>query len=357
MEIPMKPFGSLRRRAPLLLAALAPLFLAVCADAGPGVTETRTTEAMIQDVLANKEDVTILITDSGMGGLSVAADLSARLPESGVFRNARVVFYNAQFAGTGYNGLDSEEEKALIFGEVLDAMMEQYDPDMILIACNTLSVVYENTEFAKNPPIPVVGIVDTGVDLIADQFQKTPDATAIVFGTLTTIESGVHKDLLVSQGFPEDRIVGQAAHRLAGAIERGPDSEETMTYIRQFVGEALEKVGEPEGPIFGSFNCTHFGFARDQFATAFAEAGYPEVELLDPNPMMSDFLFQPPYLYRHPQTNMTVEVVSKLEFTEQERGAIGPLLRAVSPAAADALDNYTFDPELFQTSFQPPVRD
>jgi len=349
MEILMNRLAGLRRAAAPLLALLAAFSLSACADAGP-----RTTEAMIEDVLANKEDVTILITDSGMGGLSVAADLAARLPESGVFRDARVVFYNAQFAGTGYNGLDSEEEKALIFGEVLDAMMEQYEPDMLLIACNTLSVIYENTEFAKNPPIPVVGIVETGVDLIAEQFEKTPDATAIVFGTLTTIESGVHKDFLVAGGYPEDRIIGQAAHRLAGAIERGPDSEETMTYVRQFVGEALEKVGEPTGPLFGSFNCTHYGYARDQFATAFAEAGYPDVELLDPNPKMSDFMFRPPYLDRYPQTQTSVEVVSKLEFTEQERGAIGPLLRAVSPATADALDRYTFDPDLFQTSFQPP---
>jgi hypothetical protein len=309
MERLMNRLAGLRRAAAPLLAVLAALSLSACADAGP-----RTTEAMIEDVLANKEDVTILITDSGMGGLSVAADLAARLPESGVFRDARVVFYNAQFAGTGYNGLDSEEEKALIFGEVLDAMMEQYEPDMLLIACNTLSVVYENTEFAKNPPIPVVGIVETGVDLIAEQFEKTPDATAIVFGTLTTIESGVHKDFLVAGGYPEDRIVGQAAHRLAGAIERGPD----------------------------------------KFAAAFAEAGYPDVELLDPNPKMSDFMFRPPYLYRYPQTRTSVEVVSKLEFTEQERGTIGPLLRAVSPATADALDRYTFDPDLFQTSFQPP---
>jgi len=338
-----------RRRLPTsLLALLAAFFLATCQDAAP-----RTTEAMIEDVLGNKEDVTILITDSGMGGLSVAADLAARLPESGVFRNARVVFYNGQFHSTGYNGLDSEEQKAQIFDEVLAAMMDQYEPDMILIACNTLSVVYENTEFAKNPPIPVVGIVETGVDVIAEQFEKTPDATAVIFGTLTTIESGVHKDLLVAEGYPADQIVGQAAHRLAGAIERGPDSEETVAYIRQFVGEALEKVGEPTGPLFGSFNCTHYGYARDQFAAAFAEAGYPDVELLDPNPKMSDFMFRPPYLNRHPQTQVDVEVVSKLEFTEQERGALGPLLRAVSPATADALDRYTFDPNLFRTSFQP----
>ncbi len=331
-----------------LLALLATFFLSACADAVP-----RTTEAMVEDILAHQEDVTIVITDSGMGGLSVAADLAARLPESGVFRSARVVYYNAQFHAIGYNGLESEEEKALIFGEVLDAMMEQYQPDMLLIACNTLSVVYDNTEFAKSPPIPVVGIVEAGVDLIAEQFEKTPDATAIIFGTLTTIESGVHEDLLVAAGYPEDQIVGQAAHRLAGAIERGPDSEETMTYVRQFVGEALEKAGEPAGPLFGSFNCTHYGFARDQFAAAFAEAGYPDVELLDPNPTMSDFLFRPPYLHRHPHTQMSVEVVSKLEFTEERRNAIGPLLRAVSPAMADALHHYTFDPDLFQTSYQP----
>ena len=227
-----------------------------------------------------------------MGGLSVAADVAARLPESGVFRKARIVFYNALFHSSGYNGLASEAEKDRIFDAVLRAMNERYHPDILLIACNTLSVVYDRTAFARTAPFPVVGIVETGVDLIARQFAKTPGATALLFGTKTTIESEAHKKALVALGFPAERIHGQACHNLAGAIERGIATEETVGYIRKFVGEALAQAGDVPGPLFASFNCTHFGYARQQFADAFAEAGQPGTELLDPNPLMADFLFK-----------------------------------------------------------------
>jgi glutamate racemase len=312
-------------------------------------------EAMIEDVLQNREDVVIVVTDSGLGGLSVAAELAARLPKSGIFRRARIVYYNALFHDIGYNGLESEAEKARIFDAVLKAMDKRYRPDLLLIACNTLSVVYENTKFSRRAPFPVVGILETGVDLIAQQFEKTPEATAILFATRTTIASETHKNRLVALGIPPGRIVGQACHLLAGAIERGPESEETSALIRQFVGEALEKVGDSSRPIFGSFNCTHYGYARETFAAAFAEAGHPDIALVDPNPRMIDFMFRLPYLHRFLKTDVEVKVVSKLKITEDERAAIGPLIAAVSPAAAEALDEYRLDPELFKVRFKPPV--
>lgn len=324
----------------------------VVASCGPPV---KSRQAQIEGVLSQKEDITILVTDSGLGGLSVAADIAARLPESGVFRKARIVFYNALFHKIGYNGLESEAEKVRIFDTVLRAMEKRYRPDILLIACNTLSVLYDLTPFARRAPFPAVGIVETGVDLIARQFAKTPEATAVIFGTKTTIASEAHKKALVALGIPAERIVGQACHKLAGAIERGTDSEETVGYIRQFVGEALAKAGGAGAPLFVSFNCTHYGYARRQFAEAFAAAGFPAVEILDPNPLMADFMFRPPYLHRYPQTAVTVEVVSKLEITEQERKSIGPLLYVVSPAAADALQNYVFDPGLFEVKFKRPA--
>ena len=121
------------------------------------------------------------------------------------------------------------------------------------------------------------------------------------------------------------------------------------------MGEALAQVGGPGRPLFASFNCTHYGYARRQFAEAFADAGYPAIDLLDPNPRLADFIFRPPYLHRYPATDVTIEVVSKLEITEQERNSIGPLLRAVSPATADALQSYVHDTGLFAVEFKRPA--
>ena len=300
----------------------------------------------------NNEDITILVTDSGLGGLSVAADVAARLPESGVFANAEIIFANSLFhSRSGYNSLDSEEEKARIFDAALNAMTKKYKPDLLLIACNTLSVVYHNTKYAKKADIPVIGIVETGVDLIAQQFDKTPEATAIIFATRTTISSESHKNLLVERGYAAEQIVGQACHRLAGSIERGYDSEETFEFIRGFVPEALQKVPNQEKPIFISLNCTHYGYSMDVWRQVFTEAGFPDIVILDPNPKMTNFLFDNNYMNRYPRTNVTVDVVSKVRVSEQNRESLESLLRISSPEFADALLNYKYDPELFDAQF------
>jgi len=338
----------MKRLAQIVAIVVAASFL------GSACREARDRRAMIEETLTNKKDITILVTDSGLGGLSVAADVAARLPKSGVFEKARIVFYNALFHSSGYNNLKTDAEKVRIFNAVLKAMNRRYHPDLLLIACNTLSVVYDKTPFAERAPFPAVGIVETGVDLIASELEKQPTASVLVFGTLTTIASNAHRNLLVERGFAADRIIGQACHRLAGAIERGTASEETVGYIRRFVGEALAKLKDPATPVFGSFNCTHYGYTRRQFEEAFAAAGRPGIVLLDPNPLMADFIFQPPYLGRCPRTEVSVEVISKLEITKQERASIGPLLRVVSPLTADAFESYTFDPGLFKVKFTPP---
>ena len=311
----------------------------------------KTLDQQLVEFFDNRE-VTILVTDSGLGGLSVAADVAARLPESGIFDKARIVFFNSLFHNrSGYNSLDSEAEKVRIFDTALDAMRKKYHPDLLLIACNTLSVLYDKTRFAKKARFPVIGIVETGVDLIAQQFDKTPDATAIIFATKTTIGSNSHKNRLVDRGYPGDQIVGQACHRLAGAIERGFDSEETMKYIREFVPQALEKRHDPHRTIFASLNCTHYGYSIDQFKEVFKEAGYSDIEIIDPNPMMANFLFESEYLNRYPETRVTIDVVSKTEVSEQERESLGTLLRISSPETDKAFQNYRYDPELFDAKF------
>lgn len=295
-----------------------------------------------------KQEVTILVTDSGLGGLAVAADVAARLPTSGVFIKARIVFFSSLFKkGSGYNSLKSESEKVRIFNIVLKAMEKKYHPDLLLIGCNTLSVIYHKTPFSKKPPFPVVGIVETGADLISQQFKENPEATVIIFATKTTIGSNAHKDLLVSRGYSSDQIVGQVCHRLAGAINRGYNSEETMGMIQNFVDEALEKLDNRKIPIFASLNCTDYGYSMQQFRDAFAEKGYPEIKIIDPNPRMADFLFESQYSNRHPETEVTVEIISKTIIKEEEITSTGSLLQLISPRTAEALRDYQYEPKLF----------
>ncbi len=310
--------------------------------------------ATFADVARTKPDVTILVTDSGLGGLSVAADLAARLPASGIVRSARIVFVNAEpDAVFGYNDMKNDADKVRIFDGALSAMDVRWKPDLVLIACNTLSVVFPRTEHARTGSTQTVEIVGLGAGLIRKELAAKPDETALVFATKTTIESGAHKKLLVEQGVAADHVVGEACPKLAGAIERGVASDETIGYVKKFVAEALEKRPVKGGPLVVSLNCTHFGYVKSLWEQAFAGAGYPGVKVLDPNPLMTDLVLQEGGARRYPETKISVEVVSKVPIDEATRANLGSLLRTTSPETADALGKYVHDPGLFPAKVDP----
>jgi glutamate racemase len=328
------------------------LLLAVIAFAVGGARAEK--PAAFADVVRIKSDVTIVVTDSGLGGLSVAADLAARLPVSGIVRSARIVFVNAEpDVAFGYNDMKLEADKARVFDAALAAMEARYKPDLILIACNTLSVVYGGTDHAKRGGAETIEIVGLGADLLRRELAAKPEATALVFATKTTIESGAHRRLLVGKGVPADHVVGEACPRLAGAIERGVASDETAAYVKKFVAEALEKRPAKTGPIVASLNCTHFGYVKPLWEQAFVAAGYPGVKVLDPNPLMTDFVLKEGGAKRFPKVAVTVEVVSKVPIDAATRANLGALLRDTSPETADALARYRHEPALFPAAVDP----
>jgi len=306
------------------------------------------------EAVRQRGDVTIVVTDSGLGGLSVVAELAAQLPASGIAKSVRIVFVNALLDDAiGYNDLKFEKDRLRVFDAALGAMESRYRPDLLLIACNTLSVLYDKTAHAKAGGTETVGIVGMGADLIDQKLKQNPGGTAVIFATRTTIESGAYPKLLVEKGVPEGRIVGEACHRLAGSIERGADSEETSTYVRTFVAEAIQRLPSNPGPLVVSLNCTHYGYVLDLWKKTFAGLGYPSVTVLDPNPLMAGLVLREGGPKRFPATSVTVEVVSKVKIGPDVQASLGRLLRTVSPRTADALANYRYDPELFNATIDP----
>lgn len=296
-----------------------------------------------------KENVTIAVTDSGLGGLSVMAEAVRRTKEEGVFRRANFIFYNALFSlEGGYNSLKTRREKIEVFSSALENLEKKYHPDLILIGCNTLSVLYPDTAFSRKTKIPVIGIVEAGVEMIAEGLRAQPGAVVILFGTPTTVAEGMHKRMLIKQSFPEERIILESCPELENYIERDYAGEETGMLISACVDEALQKIASPPPPFYASLNCTHYGYSFPLWEKAFEEAGTKPLAILNPNSRMIDILFKSEYRSRFNKTGVSARAVSMVEVGPEKRSTLGKWLERISPETAGALRDYELNPSLFE---------
>ncbi len=94
---------------------------------------------------------TILVFDSGVGGLSVFQEIAKARPD------ARFI-YAADDAGFPYGALSDAALVARV-DSVLDALIAQVQPTVVVIACNTASTVALPGLRARHPDLPFVGTV------------------------------------------------------------------------------------------------------------------------------------------------------------------------------------------------------
>jgi glutamate racemase len=326
----------------LPLAGLAVSILSGPTGAGGQQPATRL------DSFYHKKRVTIAVTDSGLGGLSVMAEASRRMKEAGMFERVDFLFFNALFpTGSGYNSLKTRAEKIRVFDSALKSLKKRYRPDLILIGCNTLSVLYEDTPFSRKTKLPVIGIVGAGVELISRGLQEHPEASVIIFGTPTTVSEGAYAKELERLGFSPERIHSQSCPELESFIERDYQGDETGMLIAGCVNEALEKLGPPLPPLFVSLNCTHYGYALPLWKKAFEEAGVAPLAFLNPNSPIADSLFDEKYMGRYKKTEISAKVISMVEISPSKVESLGRWLHEFSPEVADALRNYDLLPGLF----------
>ncbi len=294
------------------------------------------------------DSITIVVTDSGLGGLSVVADVERKLRESGIFAEVNLVFFNALFdANSGYNSLPSRKSKILMFDRALRALQKHYKPDVILVACNTLSVIYRDTPFAAETSTPVVDIVRGGVELIAGCLSDDPTGKVIVFGTETTINEGVHMAALAERGVQSERVVTQSCPQLAAYIEQDVSSGTTGMLMDAYVSDALAVAGNKDCNVYVSLNCTHYGYALETWRQTFAAHGIVVSGFLDPNTTMADFFTEPKRFESHPDVVIAIRAVSMIEIPENTIASIGSCLKGISPATEEALRNYELHPDLF----------
>ena len=179
------------------------------------------------------------VFDSGIGGLTVVKSLL----EHRLFDE---IVYYGDTARVPYGVKD----RNTIIRYALEAVefFKNFDIDMLIVACNTVSA-YALDEMRAQAPFDVVGVVEPGILAVKNALGNA-DADILVLGTKATVGSGAYQQLLGAHGY--GNIEAKATGLFVPIVEEG-----------LFEGEVLESTMHhyfagcktPDAVILG---CTHF---------------------------------------------------------------------------------------------------
>jgi len=276
----------------------------------------------------------ILITDSGVGGLSVVAYAERFVRTRGFTEPVRLTFANAAPANDyGYNSMPSRAAKIETFDRFLRNVTQRFAPDMIYVACNTLSVLLPDVSISAK------GIIETAVNLLLSALDADPTSAALIFGTQTTIDAGTYPRLLEGRGIEASRIVSQACPGLADTISEDRQGTKARSEIRRCVAEAMAKMPRRDAPIVACLACTHYGYRKEFFAAALGDAA----TVINPNESAVDDLFD----RTGGVHDVEVEVVTRYAIPRTTVETLTWLLIDISPRTVAALRDFVHVPDLF----------
>jgi len=272
----------------------------------------------------------LILCDSGLGGLDIAAPFFRKSgpPEWNlIYFNA---FPDLKF---GYNDLADSAMQEDVFQAVLESM-ESYSPDLCMIACNTLSIVWQRLSKHYQPSFPVMGIIDQAVKAMVSAAQTEPDSHLLILGTATTVSSGVYSDALRANGIADDRIHSLACPGLARLLEKDPAAPEVRQRIEGYAETAAEMLKCSE-KLHLCFCCTHYGYAETFWKQEFARH-FSKIGIINPNRELE-----------LPGRAESFSYHSRLELEDHQRKAMADWFAASAAPISEALRRSHAESELF----------
>lgn len=205
----------------------------------------------------------ILLSDSGVGGLTVLAELRQLLP------NAPVI-YAADLAGLPY-GEKTEAQIAARVAGLLGRMAERYQPRLACIACNTASTIALGM-VREVLEIPIVGTVPA----IKPAAAMTQTGVIGLLGTAATVRQA-YVDKLEAEFANGSRLLRHAAPGLVEAAEAKLRGEPVDMAVIEAAANALHDMEGGNRIDTVVLACTHFPLLEDELAQAFG----PGVRFID----------------------------------------------------------------------------
>jgi len=196
----------------------------------------------------------ILLFDSGVGGLSVLAELRKVLPQA-------PVIYAADIAGLPY-GAKSEAEIAARVCGLLGRMAERWQPRLICIACNTASTIALGM-VREVLEIPVVGTVPA----IKPAAALTQTGVIGLLGTEATIRQA-YVDRLEAEFAAGKTLLRHAAPALVEAAEARLRGEPVAPATIAAALAGLRAMPGSERIDTVVLACTHFPLLEPELRAA-----------------------------------------------------------------------------------------
>lgn len=188
----------------------------------------------------------IAVLDSGVGGLTVAKEVMRQLPRE-------KIIYFGDSARAPY-GPRSPQEVALFTEQIVDYLV-QYNPKMIVIACNTATAAALNI-IKEKVDVPVIGVIHPGARAA---ISATKTGKIGVIGTIGTIISDAYS-IALKEINPAIEVYSHACPAFVPLVEKGlSDSQQAL----KIVEESLVQM--QENPIDCLIlGCTHYPFLKSK---------------------------------------------------------------------------------------------
>ena len=215
---------------------------------------------------------TILVFDSGLGGLTVLREVVAARPDAHYTYVADDAFFPY--------GHHSEDEIIARVVPLMGELLGTHDPDLVVIACNTAStLVLSHLRAAYS--VPFVGTVPA----IKPACARSKTRRVSVLGTKGTVKREYTKALIRDYALGcEVTLVGSP--ELAALAERElsghaiSDSDILAELTPCFVGDAADAAARTDTVVLA---CTHYPLLLDRMKKL---APWP-VEWIDPAPAIA----------------------------------------------------------------------
>lgn len=204
----------------------------------------------------------ILIFDSGVGGLSVLSQVRQQFP-------AICLNYLMDTEMFPYGDRDDD----VLIQRILNVCVrgcEKYNPALLIVACNTASTL-ALSQLRNALSIPVVGVVPA-IRVAGERCTTDAQNTFGLLATPATVRRP-YTDQLINDFANHCKVQRFGSTELVAIAERKMGGETITTELKQHLTPWLAEFPDMQKVVLG---CTHYPLLRDELETC-----WPHIEWID----------------------------------------------------------------------------